>query len=146
MAKVSIYLSFDGKTEEAFLFYRSVFGTEFQDALHRMGEAPQEEGMPELSPEEKNRVLHVALPLLGETVLMGTDTIPSMGHVLKEGNNVNINLEPDTRAETEELFQKLSAGGEITMPLQEMFWGDFFGSCTDKYGINWMVNCSEKKN
>lgn len=145
MAKVSIYLNFNRNTEEAFLFYKSVFGTEFQGEINRMGEVPAQEGMPALPEEDKNLVMHVALPILGGTVLMGTDILESMGHVLKEGNNVYINLEPDTRAETDELFAKLSEGGKIEMPPQEMFWGDYFGSLTDKFGINWMFNCSEKK-
>lgn len=142
---MSIYLNFNRKTEEAFLFYKSVFGTEFQDVIHRMGEVPPQEGMPALPEEDKNLVMHVALPIIGGMVLMVTDILESMGHVLNKGNNVHINLEPNTRAETEQLFAKLSEGGLVTMPLQDMFWGDFFGSCTDKFGINWMFNCSEKK-
>ena len=145
MGKVSIYLNFNRTTEEAFLFYKSVFGTEFQGQINRMGEVPIGDGMPALAEADKNLVMHVALPILGGTVLMGTDILESRGHVLKEGNNVYINLEPDTRAETDALFAKLSQGGTIEMPLQEMFWGDYFGSCKDKFGINWMFNCSEKK-
>ena len=145
MGKVSIYLNFNRKTEEAFLFYKSVFGTEFQGEIGRMGDVPASDGMPPLPEEDKNLVMHVALPILGGTVLMGTDILESMGHMLTEGNNVYINLEPDTREETDALFAKLSQGGKVETPLQDMFWGDYFGSCTDQFGIHWMFNCSEKK-
>jgi len=76
---------------------------------------------------------------------MGTDAPESMGFKLKFGDNIHINLQPDTRAETKQLFDKLSEGGTVSMELQDMFWGDYFGSCTDKFGIHWMFNCGEKK-
>jgi PhnB protein len=88
--------------------------------------------------------MHVALPILGGHVLMGTDAPESMGFTLTSGNNVYINLEPDSRTETDELFKALSEGGKIEMPLQEMFWGDYFGSLVDRYGIHWMFNCTSK--
>jgi PhnB protein len=144
MARTSIYLNFERNTEEAFHFYKSVFKTEFMGDIARMGEAPHVEGMPPLSDEDKNLVMHVALPLVGGVVLMGTDAPESMGFTLTQGNNVHINLEPDTRAEAEQLFSALGEGGTVSMPLQDMFWGDYFGSLIDKFGINWMVNCSEK--
>jgi PhnB protein len=144
MAKTSIYLNFERNTEEAFQFYKSVFNTEFTGDIARMGAAPTGEGMPPLTEEDKNLVMHVALPLLGDTVLMGTDAPKSMGFSVNKGNNVHINLEPDTRAEAERLFNALSEGGTISMPLQDMFWGDYFGSMTDKFGIHWMVNCTAK--
>ena len=145
MARVSTYLNFERNTEEAFEFYKSVFKTEYDGKIHRMGEVPPQEGMPALAEADKNLVMHVSLPILGGHVLMGTDAPESMGFTLIKGNNVNINLEPDTRQETERLFKALSEGGKVTMELQDMFWGDYFGSCTDKFGINWMFNCSEKK-
>jgi PhnB protein len=144
MARVSIYLNFRRNTEEAFTFYRSVFGGEFIGGLHRMGEVPAQEGVPPLSEEDKNLVMHVALPILGGCMLMGTDAPESMGFSLSEGNNVYINLEPDTRTETERLFGLLGDGGKVEMPLQEMFWGDYFGSLQDKFGIQWMFNCTSK--
>lgn len=127
------------------MFYQSVFGGEFQGGIHRMGEVPTQEGQPPMSEEDKNLVMHVALPILGGHVLMGTDAPPSMGFSVKFGNNVYINLEPDTRVETERLFNLLSQGGKVEMPLQEMFWGDYFGSCVDKFGVQWMFNCSSKE-
>lgn len=146
MSRISTYLNFERHTEEAFTFYKSVFGGDFTNGgIARMGDAPMPEGMPPLSDEDKNLVMHIELPILGGHMLMGTDAPESMGFKLNFGNNVNINLEPDTRAEAQQLFNALSDGGIITMPLQDMFWGAYFGSCTDKYGVQWMVNCSEKK-
>lgn len=88
--------------------------------------------------------MHIELPILGGHILMGTDAPESMGFKLNSGNNIHISLEPDTRGETNKLFGELSAGGKITMNLQVMFWGSYYGACTDKYGIQWMFNCNEK--
>ncbi len=142
MAKLNPYLNFDGTAEEAFNFYKSIFGGEFVGGIHRMGDVP---GAGELSEKEKNLVMHVELRILGSHSLMGTDAPESMGFKVNFGNNIYINLQPDTRAETKRLFDKLSDGGKVDMELQDMFWGDYFGSCTDKYGVQWMFNCGEKK-
>lgn len=144
MAKVSTYLNFPRNTEEAFMFYKSVFGTEFIGDIQRMGSVPPQEGQPPMKEEDKNLVMHVALPILGGHVLMGTDAPESMGFKVKFGNNIYINLEPDTHKEVDRLFKALSAGGKVEMEPQEMFWGDYFGSCTDKFGVQWMFNCSSK--
>jgi PhnB protein len=145
MASTNIYLNFKNQTEAAFTFYQSVFGGAFEgDGIGRMGDVPPQEGMPELSEQEKNLVMHVSLPILGGTKLMGTDVLESMGYNLMMGNNVIISLHPDTRTETEQLFDKLSEGGKVQMPLQEMFWGDYYGSCVDKFGVCWMFNCESK--
>ena len=144
MARVSTYLNFNRQTEEAFDFYRSVFGGDFIGGVHRMGEAPAMTGQPPLSDADRQLVMHVELATLGEHVLMGTDAPESMGFQLTPGNNVHINLEPDTRADADRLFAALGAGGTVQMPLQQMFWGDYFGSLTDRFGICWMVNCSSK--
>jgi PhnB protein len=145
MARVSTYLNFSGKTEEAFNFYKTVFKSEFEGGkINRMGEVPQDEGQPPMSEEDKNLVMHVSLPILAGHILMGTDVPEAMGEV-KFGNNVYINLEPDSRKETEELFAALSEGGQVEMPLQDMFWGDYFGSCIDKFGVRWMFNCASKE-
>jgi PhnB protein len=146
MASVSTYLNFPGNTEAAFEFYRSVFGTHYQgEGIMRMGNAPQEPGQPPLTEADKTLVMHVSLPILGGHLLMGTDATESMGFKVNFGNNVYINLQPDTRAETDRLFQRLGEGGKIEMPLQEMFWGDYFGSLVDKFGVQWMFNCSSKQ-
>ncbi len=144
MATVSIYLNFVRSTEEAFMFYKSVFGTEFIGNIARMGDAPPQEGQPPLAEEDKQLVMHVSLPLLGGVELMGTDAPESMGFKLNQGNNVYINLQPDTRAETERIFSALMEDGTTEMPLQDMFWGDYFGAGRDRFGTQWMVNCSEK--
>lgn len=144
MARVSTYLNFPRTTEEAFLFYKSVFGSEFSAPISRMGEVPPAEGQPPLAEADRNLVMHVALPILAGHVLMGTDAPESMGFRLTPGNNVYINLEPDTRSETDRLFAALAAGGEVEMPLQEMFWGGYFGSLVDRFGIRWMFNCASK--
>lgn len=146
MASVSTYLNFERNTEEAFNFYKSVFGGEFfGHGIMRMGDVPPQDGMPPMPEEDKNLVMHIELTIVGGHKLMGTDSPESMGFKLNKGNNVYINLMPDTRKETTQLFDALSAGGQVTMELQDMFWGDYFGSCTDKFGIQWMFNCSEKK-
>ncbi len=144
MSRVSTYLNFPRQTEEAFLFYKSVFETEFTTEIQRMGSVPQPEGVPPMKEEDKNLVMHVELPILGGHVLMGTDAPDSMGFKVNFGNNIYMNLEPDTRAETDALFAKLSEGGKTETALQEMFWGGYFGSCTDRYGVQWMFNCSAK--
>jgi PhnB protein len=144
MARVSTYLNFPRSTEAAFTFYRSVFKTEFATPIMRFGDIPAQPGCPPPAEADKNLVMHVALPTLGEHVLMGSDAPESMGFACKPGNNVYINLEPDTRAETDRLFAALAAGGKVESPLQEMFWGDYWGTLTDKFGIQWMFNCTSK--
>jgi PhnB protein len=144
MASTSIYLNFARNTEEAFNFYRSVFKTEFSWPISRMGDAPAAPGQPPLSDADKKLVMHVALPLMGGVELMGTDAPETMGFKLNPGNNVYINLQPDTRAEADRLFNALSEGGRIDMPLSDMFWGAYFGSLTDRFGVQWMINCESK--
>lgn len=145
MARVSTYLNFPRNTEEAFNFYKNVFGGNFMGEIARFNSVPPQDGAPPMAEADKNLVMHVALPILGGAhVLMGTDAPESMGFSVNFGNNIYINLEPDTRAETRRLFNALSAGGKVEMELQDMFWGDYFGSCTDKFGVQWMFNCAEK--
>lgn len=145
MAKVSTYLNFERNTEEAFNFYKTVFGGDFSgQGIVRMGSFPDETGNQKLSEEDRNLVMHVALPILGDHILMGTDSPESMGFGVTPGNNIHIMLQPDSRAETESLFNKLSAGGVVTQPLQDMFWGDYYGECTDRFGIRWMFAFTNK--
>lgn len=141
MAKVSTYLNFDRKTEEAFNFYKSVFGGEFVGGISRMGEVPPQEGMPPLADADKNLVMHVELPILGGVhSLMGTDATESMGQKCIPGTNMYINLGLDSRDDLDRIFKALSAGGKVEMAPMDMFWGDYFASFTDAYGINWMLN------
>jgi PhnB protein len=146
MASVSTYLNFRGNTEEVFNYYKTIFGGEFLgNGIMRFSDMPACPDQPPLTEETKNMVMHVELRLLDSHTLMGTDASESMGFKVNFGNNSYINLQPDTRDETKKLFDELSAGGTVTMDLQDMFWGDYYGSCTDKYGVQWMFNCSEKK-
>ena len=140
MATVSTYLNFPGNTEEAFNFYKSIFGGEFLGQIMRFKDIPPMDGMPPLDESAKDLVMHMELPILGGHLLMGTDAVESMGFTVKSGNNVYINLQPDTRAETKRLFDGLSEGGKVEMELQDMFWGDYYGTCFDKFGIGWMFN------
>jgi PhnB protein len=140
MARVSTYLNFMGDTEEAFEFYRSVFGTDYLTPIMRLGEVPAGPGDVALSEEEQRLVMHVELPILAGHVLMGTDMVASMGHELRIGNNTTINLEPDTREETERLYALLSDGGSDCTGLVDMFWGSYWGTCLDRFGIRWMFN------
>ena len=134
--KVNPYLNFDGKAEEAFNFYKSVFGGEFSGNM-KMKEAP---GTEQLTEDEQNRTLHISLPIGKDIVLMASDIIPSVGQKLIKGNNNYISLHPESGEESDRLFNALSAGGKIEMPMADQFWGDYFGSFTDKFGVCWMIN------
>ena len=131
---VNPYLNFNGNTEEAFNFYRSTFGGEFQ-ALMRYGAAPGCEDMPET---ERNGIMHIALSI-GSTMLMGTDIPKSMEQVTF-GSNSSLCISVDTREDADRIFNGLSEGGKVTMPMEDMFWGDYFGSFFDKYGVQWMIS------
>jgi len=146
MATVSTYLNFSRSTEEAFNYYKSIFRTEFAgEGIIFFKDIPPSGEYPPLLESDKNLVMHVSLPILGGHVLMGTDAPESMGFKVKFGNNIYINLSPDTRNETKRLYEALSDGGLIEQELQDMFWGDYYGSCKDKFGVEWMFNCSEKE-
>jgi len=146
MASVSTFLNFPRNTEEAFNFYKTVFGGEFfGKGIMCFGDIPASPDQPPMAEADKNLVMHVELRILVFHALMGTDAPESMGFNVNFGNNSYINLQPDTRVETKQLFDKLSAGGKVEMELQDMFWGDYFGSCKDKFGVQWMFNCSEKQ-
>lgn len=134
------YLNFDGNAEEAFRFYQSIFGGEM--FLQRMDQAPGTENLPD---NEKKRVMHVSIPIGNGQFLMASDCVPSMGQVLVVGNNNYISLTPDSRQEADRIFNGLSAGGKVEMPMADMFWGDYFGSFEDKFGVRWMINYQEKK-
>lgn len=144
MAKVSVYLNFPKQTEEAFMFYKEVFNGEFTGQMMRIGEAPPQEDMPPIPEEDKNLIMHIELTIMDGFKLMGTDAPDSMGFTIIKGNNVSINLEPDSKEEAKILFTRLAEGGKVTMPLQDMYWGAYYGSCTDKYGVQWMLNVPNK--
>ncbi|MDO8737105.1 MAG: VOC family protein [Thermoleophilia bacterium] len=140
MTAVSTYLNFTNKTEEAFNFYKSVFGGEFTGDIQRFKDVPPAEDMPPLPEEDKDLIMHIELSIIGGHKLMGTDAPESMGFKVTPGNNVYLMIEPDTRAEADKLFNALSEGGTIETPMQEMFWGGYYGSFADRYGVQWMLN------
>ena len=139
MTTINIYLTFNGECETAFNFYRSVFGGEFQH-VGRYKEMPAEY---KVKPEEAERIMHVSLPVSEETILMGSDTGGDWAAHYKQGNNFAISINTDSKEKADDFFGKLSEGGRVTMPMQNTFWGDYFGNLTDKFGINWMVSFNE---
>lgn len=145
MAMVSTYLNFEGTTEEAFNLYASVFGTQILGIV-RHGDVPVEEGQPGPSEELKNKIINISLPILSNHLLMGTDVGHEMGFQLNQGNNTYICLHPDSREEADRLFAGLSKGGTVQNPMADMFWGDYWGSFVDKYGVQWMINHSTQTN
>ena len=136
MKTLNSYLNFNGTTEQAFEFYKTVFDKEFS-SLQRFSDTPMGEQLPE---EDKRKIMHVALPLNDTIMLMGTDTLESMGHKWIEGNNISLSLSCDSKEEADELFSRLSKNGTITLPLDTTFWGAYFGMVTDMFGIQWMIN------
>ena len=144
MTTVNTYLTFDGNCEEAFNFYRSVFGGEFP-RVSRFGEMPPQEGMPYIPESAKDQIMHISLPISTETVLMGSDTGGEWGRKYKQGTNFSISITADTKEEGDRIYEQLSDGGETTMPMNKTFWGSYFGMFTDKFGISWMVSVALKE-
>ena len=143
MATANIYLTFNGNCEEAFNFYKSVFGGEFP-YIGKFKDMPPGEDS-KLNPGEENRIMHVSLPISKETMLMGSDTGGEWASGYSQGNNFSISITADSKEEAEKLFNGLSAGGKVAMPLGKTFWADSFGMLTDKFGISWMMSFSEAK-
>ena len=135
--KVHVYLNFPGNAAEAFEFYRSVFGGEFSSHV-RFRDMPME-GV-DIPEADQDKAMHIALPIGEDNVLMASDALESLGQTLERGNNVYVSVHPDTREDADRIFNGLSAGGEVEMPIADQVWGDYFGACTDKFGIKWMVN------
>ena len=141
MTKLLTYLNFQGNAEEAFEFYRSVFGGEFS-SLIRFKDMPME-GYP-IPKEAEDKIMHISLPV-GDDSIMASDALESMGQKLNPGNNVYIFISPDTKEEADRLFDALSEGGEVEMPMTDQPWGDYFGSFRDKFGIMWMIDIENPK-
>ncbi|PSR53448.1 VOC family protein [Adhaeribacter arboris] len=140
MAGIHPYLNFNGNTEEAFNFYKSVFGGAFL-GIQRYKDTPEAN---KISAADQDKIMHVALPVKG-TILMATDALESMGHTLTMGNNIHLSLDTDSEEEADQLFNGLAAGGQVKMPLNKTFWGAYFGMVTDKFGVHWMVSYDEKQ-
>lgn len=139
--QISPYLNFDGNTEEAMRFYAKALGGTLTE-IHRFATMPGSETLPEAI---KNRVMHVGLDLPGGGRLMASDTMEGMGKPFVAGTNTSISIHPESRAEADRLFAALAQGGEIGMPLEDQFWGDYYGHLTDRFGIQWMVNFHDGK-
>ena len=142
MLKFQTYLNFAGNTEDAFVFYKSVFGGEFSSVV-RFKDMPMEGvTIPE---DDENKIMHISLPIGENVVLMASDTLESFGQILNKGNNVNIFVGPDSKEESDRIFNDLSAGGVVEMPMAFQPWGDYFGSFQDKFGVMWMISYAVPK-
>jgi len=140
MTKVHVYLNFAGNAEEAFDFYKKIFGGEFSSAV-RFKDFPVE-GVT-VPKEDEDKMMHISLPITDEAVLMASDTVEAFGQKLVQGNNVYISLHPTSKEEADRLFNALSEGGEVEMPIADQSWGDYYGSLKDRFGVQWMVNYHE---
>lgn len=138
MISLNTYLTFDGQCEAAFEFYKSIFGGEFT-YIGRFKDMPPQEGVPPITEEIGQRIMHVSHMLPNGLILMGSDTVPGM-HELNAGNNFSLSINAESEDEANKLFGSISSGGMVTMPMEKTFWGAYFGMCTDKFGINWMFN------
>lgn len=142
MPTINPYLNFQGNTEEAFNFYKSVFGGEFIGGISRFGDSPETDNVPE---DEKDKVMHIALPIGKGNMLMATDALESMGQKVQPGNNFYLCISVDSKEQADAFFNGLSKSGEIEMDMQDTFWGDYFGMFTDKFGVKWMVSYNSKQ-
>ena len=136
MAIVNSYLNFNGNTEDAFNFYKSVFGTEFSNIV-RFKDSPHGSNLPAT---DQGKLMHIALPIGNGNTLMGTDMLESQGQILKEGNNFSLSITPESLEVANHFFNGLSAGGNVEVPLDKAPWGAYFGMFTDKFGLRWMIN------
>lgn len=140
MATTNTYLNFNGNCEEAFTFYKSVFGGDF-NYIGRFNEMPPQEGNT-MSEEDGNKIMHVSLPI-GTSILMGSDTGGEWASSYVQGNNFSISITANSKEEADQLFGGLAESGNVTMALAKTFWGDYFGMLVDKFGINWMMSFNE---
>lgn len=143
MIQLNPYLTFLGNCEEAFTFYKSIFGRDFT-YIGRFGDMPPQEGIT-ITEEDKHKIMHVSLPIDNNAILMGSDTLGERQYKTTIGNNFSLSLNVDTKADADRLFKSLAEGGNITMPMANTFWGDYFGMCTDKFSINWMISFNKKE-
>lgn len=142
MKSINPYLNFPGNTEEAFNFYKKVFGGDFIGGVIRFKDAP---GSEDLNEKDKSKVMHIALPMGKGNMLMATDALESMGFKIKFGNNFYISISTDSKEEADKIFNGLSEGGKVEVPMKDEFWGDYFGMITDKFGVQWMINYTYPK-
>lgn len=138
MTTVSTYLTFKGNCETAFDFYKSVFGGEFA-YVGRFKDMPEDDPNCVVDDADKNNIMHISLPI-GNTILMGSDAGGGWTDKVKEGNNFSVSINTDSKDEADRLFNALSKNGNATMPMNNTFWGSYFGMLTDQFGIQWMVS------
>ncbi|UZD23838.1 VOC family protein [Algoriphagus halophytocola] len=143
MTTINPYLTFEGNCENAFNFYRAVFGGEFT-FLGRFSDMPEDPNYP-VSDEARNQIMHVSLPIGGDTILMGSDTGGHDSGNFNVGNNISLSITVDSKEKADEFFSKLSSEGKVSMEMSSTFWGDYFGMCTDRFGINWMISFREEE-
>lgn len=141
MAQINPYLIFNGTCEAAFQLYKSVFGGEFE-MISKFKDMPADENTPKLSEEDGERIMHVSFPISGGNILMGSDSNTQSGDVIF-GTNISISINAESREEADKLFNGLSVGGKVTMPMTDTFWGAYFGMFADKFDVNWMINFDE---
>jgi PhnB protein len=141
MKAINPYLNFNGQTEEAFNFYKSVFGGEFAMVM-RFGETPEADRCPA---SDREKIMHIALPIGKGNVLMGTDALESMGHTVSRGTNFHLAIAADSEEEVNKFADALSKGGKVVVKPEKMFWGSYFGQVTDPYGISWMLSYDKER-
>ena len=141
MATINPYLNFPGNAKEAFTFYKSIFGGEFV-SINRFSEMPDNDKIPA---DAKNQILHIGLPIGNGNILMASDAPASMGFTLTQGNSVYISVNVDSKEEADRIFYGLSEGGKIEMPLADKFWGAYYGTFADRFGIGWIFNYESPK-
>jgi PhnB protein len=141
MATINPYLNFKGNTEDAFNFYKSVFGGEFSSVV-RFKDMPAAGPVP---PQDSNKLMHIALPIGKGNTLMGTDVLESAGQKLTEGDNFSLSITADSKSDADKIFGGLSAGGNVEVPMSDSPWGSYFGMSKDKFGIRWMVSYDQPK-
>lgn len=141
MATIHPYLNFLGNTEEVFNFYKSVFGGEFSNVTRFSDMPDMAAGLPD---SEKSKIMHIALPINEQVILMGTDSLECLGHTVTPGTTISLSVAPESKEDGERIFKALSAGGTVEMPWDKAPWGAWFGMFNDKYGVKWMVNFDEK--
>ena len=141
MATINPYLNYQGNAEEAFKLYKSVFGGEFS-SVQRFKDTPEAD---KVSAAERDKIMHIALPIGKGVTLMASDNLESRGHKVSAGNNFYLSITVDSKKEADRVFEGLSKGGKIEMPMQKVFWGDYFGMFADKFGIRWMVSFPENR-
>jgi PhnB protein len=135
--KVHTYLNFAGNAEEAFKFYKAVFGSDFSSVV-RFKDFPME-GVT-VPKEDEDKMMHIALPIGEDDLLMASDALESLGQQVVQGNNVYVSVHPETREEADKIFTALSEAADVEMPIADQVWGDYFGSLKDRFGVMWMVN------